>query len=179
MPLPQFNRAGELPEGVHQATIDEVIAQFGSGTSQRQAVTARLQRIYHLAHATRQLERLILFGSYITTKPAPNDVDNRVVPSYKDEVRYTPKNNGGSFPMGLHIRDERQLKALTGLYIVSPPRPSAATRAVHPSWPYRHREPGTRARAGGTSGGWRKRPFEFPIHTAAIVYLNCVASSLC
>jgi len=74
MPLPQLNRAGELPKGVHQATIDEVIAQFGNGTSQRQAVTARLWRIYHLARATRKLERLIL-GSYITAKPDPNDID--------------------------------------------------------------------------------------------------------
>ena len=31
MPLPQLNRAGELPGGVHQATIDEVLAQFGAG----------------------------------------------------------------------------------------------------------------------------------------------------
>jgi hypothetical protein len=75
MPLPQLNRAGELPEGVHQATIDEVMAQFGRGTSQRQAVTARLWCIYHLARATGKLERLILFGSYITAKPDPNDVD--------------------------------------------------------------------------------------------------------
>jgi len=75
MPLPQLNRTGELPEGVHQATLDEVIAQFGSGSAQRQEVTARLQRVYHLAYATRKLERLILFGSYITAKPDPNDVD--------------------------------------------------------------------------------------------------------
>src|SRR5437867_1752237 len=75
MPLPQLNCTGELPEGVHQATIEEVIAQFGSGTAQRQAVTARLRRIYHLASATHKLERLILFGSYITAKPDPNDVD--------------------------------------------------------------------------------------------------------
>jgi hypothetical protein len=75
MPLPQFTHAGELPLGVHQATMDEVLAQFGSGTAQRQAVTTRLRRIYHLARATRKLERLILFGSYITAKPDPNDVD--------------------------------------------------------------------------------------------------------
>ena len=75
MPFPQLNRAGELPAGVHQATIDEVMAQFGSGTPQRQAVTARLQRIYDLARATGKLERLILFSSYITAKPDPNDVD--------------------------------------------------------------------------------------------------------
>jgi hypothetical protein len=75
MPLPQLNHAGELPAGVHQATMDEVLAQFGSGTAQRQAVTARLRRIYQLARATRKLERLILFGSYITAKPDPNDGD--------------------------------------------------------------------------------------------------------
>src|SRR5919109_3246990 len=60
MPLPQLNDAGELPAGVHQATMDEVLAQFGSGSAQRQAVTARLRRIYDLARATRKLERLIL-----------------------------------------------------------------------------------------------------------------------
>ena len=38
-------------------------------------MTARLRHIYHLARATRKLERLILFGSYITAKPDPNDVD--------------------------------------------------------------------------------------------------------
>ena len=51
------------------------MAQFGSGTPQRQAVTARLQRIYDRARATGTRERLMLFGSSITAKPAPNDVD--------------------------------------------------------------------------------------------------------
>ena len=60
---------------MHQATINEVLARFGSGTRQRQAVTARLLRIYHLARATGKLDRLILFGSYITATSNPNDVD--------------------------------------------------------------------------------------------------------
>jgi hypothetical protein len=75
MPLPSLNDHGELPEGVHQATLAEVIAQFGTGTAQRQAVTARLLRLYNLVKATNHLERFIIFGSYVTTKPAPNDVD--------------------------------------------------------------------------------------------------------
>jgi hypothetical protein len=75
MPLPNFNNQGELPAGVHQATVDEVLMRFGGGTPQRQAMTARLLRIYHLIQATGNLERLIIFGSYITTKPNPNDVD--------------------------------------------------------------------------------------------------------
>ena len=75
MPLPPLNNEGELPEGVHQATMDEVLTQFGGSTPQRQAITARLRRIYQLASATGKLTRLVIFGSYVTAKPSPNDVD--------------------------------------------------------------------------------------------------------
>ena len=75
MPIPGFNAIGDLPEGVYQATIDEVTARFGGVTSQRQAITTRLRLIYELTGATGKLERFIIFGSYITNKPQPNDVD--------------------------------------------------------------------------------------------------------
>jgi len=75
MSLPPLNSEGELPEGVHHATMNEGLTQFGGSTPQRQAVTARLQRIYQLASATGKLTRLVIFGSYVTTKPHPNDVD--------------------------------------------------------------------------------------------------------
>ena len=75
MPLPNLNYEGELPEGVHGATIDEVVARFGGGTSQREIVTARLQQIYQLAKGTEHLQQFLIFGSYITTKPEPNDID--------------------------------------------------------------------------------------------------------
>ena len=35
----------------------------------------RLERIYNLAWATGHLARYVVFGSFVTTKPAPNDVD--------------------------------------------------------------------------------------------------------
>jgi predicted nucleotidyltransferase len=75
MPLPPFNSEGKLPERVYHATLDEVLSQFGGSTPQRQAVTARLRRIYQLASATGKLTRLVIFGSYVTAKPDPNDVD--------------------------------------------------------------------------------------------------------
>ena len=65
----------EFIAGWHQATIDEVIAQFGSGTEQRIIVTEHLKRIYQLAKATGHLQQLLIFGSYITAKPKPNDID--------------------------------------------------------------------------------------------------------
>ncbi len=75
MPLPIFREDGNLPEGIWRATIDEVVARFGSGSVQREEVTKRLLRIYNLALATGTLERFIVFGSYVTEKAAPNDVD--------------------------------------------------------------------------------------------------------
>ena len=75
MPLPNLNHAGELPEGIHPATIDEVVVQFGSGTEQRKIVTEHLKCIYQLAKETGHLQQFLIFGSYITAKPNPNDID--------------------------------------------------------------------------------------------------------
>ena len=75
MPLPNLNHEGELPEGIHPATIDEVVSQFGSGTEQRMIATEHLKRIYELAKETEHLQQLLIFGSYITSKPKPNDID--------------------------------------------------------------------------------------------------------
>jgi hypothetical protein len=75
MPLPTFDNRGDLPVGVHPATLADVIARFGRGTPQRELVTARLVHIYELACATGKLVRFVIFGSYVTDKPAPNDVD--------------------------------------------------------------------------------------------------------
>lgn len=87
MALPDFDNKGELPEGIHQTTIDEVAIRFGRGTPQRQVVTANLLRIYQLAKATNKLDRLIIFGSYITTKPNPNDVD--IILIFNDDFNFT------------------------------------------------------------------------------------------
>jgi hypothetical protein len=67
MSLPEFNSDGDLPEGVYQAAINEVVARFGGGTSQRRAVTDVFCGSC-LARATEQLDRMVIFGSYITAK---------------------------------------------------------------------------------------------------------------
>jgi hypothetical protein len=45
MALPEFNEVGDLPEGVYEVSLAEVLARFGTGTAQREAVTIRLKRI--------------------------------------------------------------------------------------------------------------------------------------
>ena len=75
MNLSEFNEQGDLPSGIHQAALPEVIERFGTTTPRRQVLALRLERIYKLAYATEHLARFIVFGSFITNKLEPNDVD--------------------------------------------------------------------------------------------------------
>ncbi len=72
---PDFNECGDLPPDIHQATLAEVIKHFGQGTPQRHIMARRLEHIYTLAVGTGHLARFITFGSFITNKSIPGDVD--------------------------------------------------------------------------------------------------------
>jgi hypothetical protein len=73
--LPPFDDGGDLPAGVHSATLREVIDRFGIESPQRMLVALRLEQIYRLAVATGHLARFVVFGSFVTSHPEPNDVD--------------------------------------------------------------------------------------------------------
>lgn len=75
MALPAFTQYGDLPPGVHGATLSEVLQRFGQGSVQRRAVADRLNRIYQLAASTGELARFVIFGSFVTAKAEPNDID--------------------------------------------------------------------------------------------------------
>lgn len=75
MSLPRFNQAGDLPPSVYRATLDEVLERFGAKTGKRGVCTRCLVHIYQLAQRTGKLQRFVIFGSYITRKRDPKDVD--------------------------------------------------------------------------------------------------------
>jgi predicted nucleotidyltransferase len=55
--------------------MEEVLSRFGEATIQRGLVALRLKRVHELAMATGQVKRFIVFGSFVTEKPEPNDID--------------------------------------------------------------------------------------------------------
>jgi len=73
--LPPLTEDAELPQGVHPATLREVLERFGVGSTQRMTVALRLERIYRAAQASGHLARFVVFGSFVTDKSEPNDVD--------------------------------------------------------------------------------------------------------
>ena len=75
MALPEFNQFGDLPPGVYQTSIKEVVERFSVDSGRRGIVTQKLLHIYDLAKRTAYLQHFVIFGSYITNKPYPNDVD--------------------------------------------------------------------------------------------------------
>ena len=75
MTLPAFTQGGDLPPGVHRATLREALDRFGIGSPRRQVMALRLERLYQLALGTGHVARFVVFGSFVTAKPEPNDVD--------------------------------------------------------------------------------------------------------
>ncbi len=77
MPIPAFRPDGYLPEGLHLATLEEIVRRFGTSTSRRRYLLSRLQRWVELARTVGAL-RLFVDGSFVTQKSAPGDIDTVV-----------------------------------------------------------------------------------------------------
>lgn len=55
---PEFNAQGDLPAGLHLATLAEVLTHLGRGSPRRVALGRRLERIFGLVAQTGCLRRL-------------------------------------------------------------------------------------------------------------------------
>lgn len=88
--LPPFNSLGDLPPGIHQAALTEVEARFGRGFV-RQRLIRTLRHVYALAAHTGHLERLLVFGSFVTNKDAPNDLDIVMVMAESFRLEKAPR----------------------------------------------------------------------------------------
>ncbi len=97
MTLPLFTKSGDLPVGVYKATLAEIQERFGRGEERREVVTQNLNHIYALALRTGCLSQFIVFGSYVTAKPLPNDVDVILVMTESFQLAHCPPEASGLF----------------------------------------------------------------------------------
>ena len=88
--LPTFHSDGNLPEGVHLAREEEVFARFATPSARRQWLGEQLRSLLALAKSTGQLARVFLWGSFVTSKEVPNDLDVLVVMSTEFAIEALP-----------------------------------------------------------------------------------------
>ena len=84
--LPRLTRTGTLPVGTHPAPMSEVVNRFGTDGPRRSVITRRMHHVLALARRTGKLSRAFLWGSYVTAKPEPNDIDVMLVMSSDFQV---------------------------------------------------------------------------------------------
>lgn len=72
--IPELDENGNLPPGIHRATLEEIEQRFGTTTEIRRA---QMQSLYWLVDLAGKagIERLIVNGSFVTDVFEPNDVD--------------------------------------------------------------------------------------------------------
>jgi hypothetical protein len=87
--LPPFNERGDLPPGIYRVVWAEIDARFGTGPARRLAGT--LRHLHALAMRTGHLERFLTFGSFVTNKEQPGDVDIVLVMAEAFKLEEAPR----------------------------------------------------------------------------------------
>jgi len=75
--IPPLNADGLLPAGIFDCSLDEMKARFGSfqESDRRPHLFQRLTELVATLQRSRLFEALLIDGSFVTAKPAPNDID--------------------------------------------------------------------------------------------------------
>ena len=121
MPLPKLVGTGELPIGVHSASLSEMVVRFGVGSRRRRMLARRLERVFDTASGTGCLVRFIVFETFVTAKKEPNDVgvfmtmgDNFEVGKLSGEAHLLFNHATAQSHFGCSVFWIRQLAAMGG-----------------------------------------------------------------
>src|SRR6476660_9378466 len=77
MAIPELNAEGVLPPGIHDCTLKEVRERFGvfQSSDRRPRLFATLRALVYEWRTAGLFLAVLLDGSFVTSKPAPNDID--------------------------------------------------------------------------------------------------------
>ncbi|MEK7275539.1 MAG: hypothetical protein AAB296_03605 [Candidatus Desantisbacteria bacterium] len=73
--IPEFERSGNLPKALHKITLGEIKMILGTSSARRKWLFGNLEKIIELAKSTEKLERVIIWGSFVSDKEFPQDID--------------------------------------------------------------------------------------------------------
>jgi hypothetical protein len=73
--IPDYNIDGNLPEGIYLVEEEEFINHFSSSSARRKWLGDRMRELLALIKSTGQLDRIFVWGSFVSAKESPNDLD--------------------------------------------------------------------------------------------------------
>jgi len=77
--IPDLEPEGFLPPGIHAASLSEVGVRFGAASTARQRLGGLLGQVVEAAKGYPTIKRVLVWGSFVTAKVEPNDLDYSVV----------------------------------------------------------------------------------------------------
>jgi hypothetical protein len=81
MPIPNYTTEGLLPPGIYAATLKQIGTRYGEGSEARRRLSVLLREVVEAAKSYPSMKRILLWGSFITRKDEPNDLDYSVIVS--------------------------------------------------------------------------------------------------
>jgi hypothetical protein len=114
MPIPPFESTGLLPPDLHDCTLSEIESRFGAfqGSDRRPRLWLKFLEFFREAKASGVIESLILDGSFVTDKPAPNDIDVVVVVFAAHDF------SADLSPQGYNVLAQQRVRGRFGMDIV-------------------------------------------------------------
>lgn len=75
--IPDCNESGLLPAGVHRATFEEFERRFAyfDASDRRFRIFDKFRDLHSQAKTSGIARRILIGGSFVTSKPEPNDLD--------------------------------------------------------------------------------------------------------
>ena len=70
-----------LFRSIHAASLSETVTRFGGGTEKRMGLATLLSEIVLAASDYLTIKRVLVWGSFLTDKPEPNDLDYSLIVS--------------------------------------------------------------------------------------------------
>ncbi|HEY4780470.1 MAG TPA: hypothetical protein VIH54_01550 [Chthoniobacterales bacterium] len=111
MQIPQLDKFGLLPAGIYDCTLDEIAARFAAGSAEhpRAALREGLEGYVILLKGLGFFKYIFVDGSYVTSKPEPNDVDVLVeLPAVSHQISQPVPNTDVVDPAGESCEAIRQ-----------------------------------------------------------------------
>ena len=79
MTLPELNADGYLDPGIYLTSLEEVLERFGTSPPTREHQGNLLRLIVESARKYPTIKRILLWGSFVSAKPEPGDLDYSII----------------------------------------------------------------------------------------------------